>query len=64
MTFTPGVPIAGDTGEEQPTDRYCRKCGAQTVTVRIWESSDGAYEDERFDCTSCGCTWWVDGIDS
>ncbi len=41
----------------------CRKCGANTVTVRLWESNDGAYDDYQFRC-ACGHTWWVEGIDS
>jgi uncharacterized protein with PIN domain len=46
------------------TERTCSKCGKKTVRVQIWESSDGAYEDEKFTCTSCGHIYWVDGIDS
>jgi len=39
-----------------------RPCGAP-VEYRVWESSDGAYEDEQYRCAN-GHTWWVDGIDS
>lgn len=36
------------------------------MMVRIWESSDGAYEDEQYRCTNkeCNHVLWVDGIDS
>jgi len=46
------------------TNRICSKCGKQTVFVRLWESSDGAYEDEKFTCGTCGHVYWVDGVDS
>jgi hypothetical protein len=45
-------------------DRPCRKCNGHNVKFRIWESSDGAYEDYRYSCPDCGAIWWVDGIDS
>lgn len=54
----------GALGKERETTRPCPVCGVASVTVRIWESSDGAYEDERFTCGACGHVWWVDGIDS
>jgi hypothetical protein len=38
-------------------------CG-HPVEYRVWESSDGAYEDEQYRCLGGGHTWWVDGIDS
>lgn len=44
--------------------RPCRECGAMEVYFRVWESSDGAYEDEKYECRHCGRKWWVDGIDS
>lgn len=37
------------------------RCGA-TVKYRIWESSDGAYEDWQYRCAN-GHTWWIDGDD-
>jgi PHP family Zn ribbon phosphoesterase len=37
-------------------------CGAP-VKVRVWESSDGGYEDYQYRCEA-GHTWWIDGIDS
>ena len=45
-------------------DRPCRACGEVNVKYRIWESSDGAYEDYKYTCMSCGACWWIDGIDS
>jgi len=37
-------------------------CGA-VVHSRVWESSDGAYEDVQYRCAN-GHTWWIDGIDA
>lgn len=54
----------GKFGRELETQRTCPVCAVASVKVRIWESSDGAYEDEQFRCGACGYTWWVDGIDS
>jgi hypothetical protein len=31
---------------------------------RLWESNDGAYEDEQHECQNCGTIWWVDGPDA
>jgi DNA-directed RNA polymerase subunit M/transcription elongation factor TFIIS len=39
----------------------CKKAGC--VRLQVWESSDGAYDDEKYTC-QCGNTWWTDGIDS
>ncbi len=51
----------------QPSDRACPKCN-QTGQVfwRLWESSCGGYEDEKFQCRNPECrhVWWIDGIDS
>jgi DNA-directed RNA polymerase subunit M/transcription elongation factor TFIIS len=52
--FTPGC-------NEKHT---CLKCKKKEVVCQKWESSDGAYEDYKYNCTACGHTWWVDGIDS
>lgn len=48
------------------SDLSCPKCGAKSVRVRVWESSDGAYEDYQYKCfgLTCSHTWWIDGIDS
>ena len=46
------------------TNRVCKNCGNQNVYVKVWESNDGAYEDEKFTCGTCGRVYWVDGIDS
>jgi uncharacterized protein with PIN domain len=54
----------GEFTKGSATNRICQKCGKQTVRVQVWESSDGAYEDEKFTCTSCGHIYWIDGIDS
>ena len=48
-----------------PTTRKCPRCGSP-MTFRVWESSDGAFEDEKHECSNpkCGYVRWVDGIDS
>lgn len=54
----------GEFTETVHTLQKCRSCKGQNVTCRTWESSDGAYEDYRYDCADCGFFWWIDGIDS
>lgn len=45
--------------------RPCPHCNKSDQHVySIWESSDGAYEDEKHICHACGHVWWIDGIDS
>jgi len=53
----------GTFEEWKPDSEPCRKCGGH-VKYRVWESSDGAYEDYKYRCDDCGHSWWVDGIDS
>ncbi len=49
----------------KPDDRPCRECKVSgQVFYRVWESSDGAYEDYKYNCRACGKVWWIDGIDS
>lgn len=64
MHTQPMADSEGTFSGYQPSSRPCRECGQTTVEFRIWESNDGAYEDEKYHCKSCGATWWVDGIDS
>jgi hypothetical protein len=42
----------------------CRKCNTESVSVRLWESSCGGYEDYHFKCNNCNHSWWIEGIDS
>ena len=49
---------------EGRTRHLCRKCEADEVTVKLWESSCGGYEDARYNCAACGHIWWVDGADA
>jgi hypothetical protein len=56
-------------GWKPDADCACRDCGRTgAVECRVWESSCGGYEDEKYRCApdrgGCGATWWVDGIDS
>jgi hypothetical protein len=61
----------GDFGQWTLVERPCHHvvavsglvCG-HPVERRVWESSDGAYEDYQFRCVGGGHVWWVDGIDS
>ncbi len=66
MTHTgPMRESEGELGEWRVAGTPCRYCGSQEQHLyRIWESSDGAYEDEKHECRACRKAWWVDGIDS
>lgn len=46
------------------SDTKCRKCRSTNVHYRLWESSDGAFEDYKYECLDCGHIWWIEGIDS
>jgi len=50
-------PIASES-----TSGVQRECGA-VVRYRLWESSDGAYEDYQLRCEN-GHMWWVEGSDA
>lgn len=41
----------------------CTSCGSDDVYYRRWESSDGGYEDIKYECRACKHTWWVEGDD-
>lgn len=45
------------------SDNKCRCCGGQ-VRRRTVTSSCGGYDDEEYNCTECGYTWWIDGSDA
>lgn len=59
-------PMAEHDGTFNPSKKLypCPKCHKETLECRIWESSCGGYEDYKYDCRSCGHSYWVDGIDS
>jgi len=42
----------------------CPRCKSG-VEMRLWESDDGAFEDEQYRCvnTDCGHMWWVESSD-
>jgi hypothetical protein len=44
-------------------DLSCPQCRGP-VEMRVWESDDTAYEDERYRCTKCAYVWWVEGPDA
>ncbi len=56
---------AGEFDQWRAAKRRCPKCGG-AVQVRDWESLDGAYVDQQFECleSNCGHRWWVDGPDA
>jgi hypothetical protein len=55
----------GTFNKYERDDRPCPHCQVEGQHfVKLWESNDGAYEDEKHNCTACGKIWWVDGIDS
>lgn len=53
------------TGKAFIDETPCPKCGSE-VEVMEWESSDEAFTDYRYACTSRGCDYkrWVDGPDA
>lgn len=55
---------SGVFSEEIQSARTCRKCGSKNVTCRVWSSSCGGYEDEKYTCRDCGAVQWVEGADS
>lgn len=56
---------AGDFRKPEEKRHDCPHCKAhESVTVTVWESSCGGYEDEKHHCDRCGATWWIDGPDS
>lgn len=66
MTHINSIPeTAGDFKDwVKCDDRPCHKCESKEVMYRIWESSCGSYEDEKYKCLKCGHTWWIEGSDS
>lgn len=54
----------GEFSPWQATKRMCPRCHQPQVQMRVWESKDGAFEDDQYKCSACGYSWWVDGIDS
>jgi hypothetical protein len=53
------------TSDWLPTHTTCRYCDLSgVVRYRTWESACGGFEDEQRQCSSCGRTWWVEGIDA
>jgi hypothetical protein len=63
--FGPMPEDAGTSGQWQKSSRPCPNCKAEGQHyIAIWESNDGAYEDEKHECRACRKIWWVDGIDS
>jgi hypothetical protein len=53
----------GEFSLAEESDRHCDQCGA-LMTVARWDSSDGAYTDEKYTCPVCAWTLWVDGSDA
>lgn len=63
-------PVPGEYKDDwKPTkvdnpDFKCRKCGSDDIWYRNWESSDGAYDDVKYECRGCKRVWWVESSDS
>jgi hypothetical protein len=51
------------SAEEKVSRRLCPVCKTP-MTMRSWESSDGAFEDFRYTCPECANVVWIDGIDA
>ncbi len=52
-------PMPEDTGKftgTVDTDRKCSVCG-KPMTCQVWESNDGAYEDEKLTCPDGHVLW-------
>ena len=65
MHSKPMADSEGDFGKEEATPLACPKCGkVGQVFAQTWESHCGGFEDERYECLSCGKVWWVEGPDS
>lgn len=62
--MAPMADSEGTFNNQQKSTRPCRHCGGTEVYYRVWESSCGGYEDEKYECRDCGKMWWIDGIDS
>lgn len=58
--------LESDGSFKQIEQKYdCPHCKSKnSVSIKIWESSCGGYEDEKNSCEKCGKIWWVEGIDS
>ena len=54
----------GEFADMKPCEGKCRKCGSEELRYREWSSNCGGYEDYQYQCSVCGYSWWVDGIDS
>lgn len=66
MHSKPMSELEGEFSKPEIKMYVCRKCKQKTATCRSWESSDGAYEDYKYECTNKDCNyyWWIEGIDS
>ncbi len=59
-------PVPGRFTDEADklVDWPCKRCKYPQTEQRLWESSDGAYEDYKFTCPNCGHSWWEEGADA
>lgn len=44
-------------------DKSCPKCRSNNIKHRVFESFDGAHEDDHYICKDCNYDWWIDGPD-
>lgn len=52
------------TSDKKKSELKCLSCSSDDVWYRIWESECGGYEDYKYECSSCGKVWWVEGSDA
>ena len=67
MTHMPGIPVRFDPPSEPKKcheDWRCRKCGGASGVYRTHTSSCGSWDDDEFECLTCGHTYWVEGPDA
>ncbi len=65
MHTQPMPESAGTFGPVAAQLHDCPHCKAlKCVKLRLWESNCGGWEDERYECTTCGKVWWNEGADA
>ena len=65
MHTKPMAESDGTFNEWKLSDDPCKYCGVVGQCYwRTWESSDGGYDDENYECRACDKVWWVEGADA
>jgi len=63
MHIQPVSDLDGKFGAPRSCDNKCPKCNSP-MTMSIWTSDCGGFEDEKYDCNNCGHYFWFEGPDS